>query len=51
MHNEMLEELECNCNKFMMQTLKEWGKAKEAEANTMSDDDDEQQKKKKAKED
>jgi hypothetical protein len=47
----MPEELECNYNKFMMRTLKEWRKAKETETHTMSDNDDEQQKKKKAKED
>jgi hypothetical protein len=47
----MPEELECNYNKFMMRTLKEWHKAKVTETHTMSDNDDEQQKKKKAKED
>jgi hypothetical protein len=46
----MPEELECNYNKFMMRTLKEWSKAKEAETHISSDDDEGQQKKKKSKE-
>jgi hypothetical protein len=51
MHHEMPEELERDYNKFMMHTLKEWCKAKEAETHTLSDDDEGQQKKKKAKDD
>jgi hypothetical protein len=51
MHHEMPEELEHNYNKFMMRTLKEWRKAKEAETHTSSDDNEGQQKKKKAKDD
>jgi hypothetical protein len=47
----MPEELECNYNKFMMRTLKEWRKAKESETHISSDDDEGQQKKKKSKED
>jgi hypothetical protein len=43
----MPEELEHNYNKFMMHTLKEWSKVKEAETHTSSDDDKGQQKKKK----
>jgi hypothetical protein len=51
MHHEMPEELEHNYNKFMMCTLKEWRKAKEAETHTSSDDNEGQQTKKKAKDD
>jgi hypothetical protein len=47
----MSEELEQNYNKFMMQTMKEGHRVKEAKANTVSDDDNENQKKKKQKED
>jgi hypothetical protein len=45
----MPEQLERNYNKFIMRTLKEWCKAKEAETHISSDDDKGQQKKKKKK--